>query len=213
VKRVAAAVAGLVGLVIVFVVAGCGAGQNTQTDSMPPAVNGAFGQVGPSAIRNVRFAPPSRGVYPAGSSVELLMTIVNTGTVTDDELIEVSSPPVAEDVEISGDRNIPATMALQVGQTGAPAGPSSSSVAVTSTTRPTSSSVTGSSTARPTSSSAAPPVQLGQAKIVLNGLKTPLHSGKTYPVTFVFRNAGSVTIDLPIENPPSARPEPTGESH
>jgi hypothetical protein len=100
-----------------------------------------------------------------------------------------------------------------VGGGGTATPPPSSSVAVTST-RPTSSSVSGSSTAGPTAtSSTPPPVELGKATIILKGLNTPLYSGKTYPVTFVFRNAGSVTIELPIANPPSARPEPTGASH
>jgi copper(I)-binding protein len=203
VKRVAAAVAGLAGLVIVLVVAGCGAGQNTQTDSVQPSVNGALGQVGPLAIRDAQFAVPTKGVYPAGGTAELRLTIVNTGA-TDDELSEVTSP-VAEDVEINGDRSLPARRALLVG--GGGGATSSSSVTVTST-RTTSSSARATST-----SSAPPPVELGKATIVLKGLNTALYSGKTYPVTFVFRNAGSVTIQLPIANPPSARPEPTGASN
>jgi copper(I)-binding protein len=216
VKRVAAAVAGLAGLVIMLVVAGCGAGQNTQTDSMPPAVNGAQGQAGPIAIRDARFAVPDRGVYPAGTSAELVLTIVNTGP-TDDELTEVTSP-VADEVQISGDRILVARRAVQVTGGGAATPPSSSSSVAPTSTRPTSSSVSvsasGSSTARPTStSSVSPPVELGKATVVLKGLNTPLYSGKTYPVTFVFRNAGSVTIELPIANPPSARPEPTSASH
>lgn len=215
-KRVAAAVAGLAGLVIVLVVAGCGAGQDTQTDSMHSSVNGAFGQVGPIAIRDARFAVPSRGVYPAGSSAELVLTIVNTGT-TDDEIAEVTSP-VADEVEIHGDRALVARRSIQVGSPTATApssssSSSSSSVAAT-TAQPSGSSVSGSSTARPTStSSTPPPVELGKATIILKALSVPLTSGKTYSVTFVFRNAGSVTIDLPIANPSNARPEATGESH
>jgi copper(I)-binding protein len=213
VKRVAAAVAGLTGLVIMLVVAGCGAGQNTQTDSIEPGVNGALGQAGPIAIRNARFAPTDRGVYPAGASAELVLTIVNSGA-TDDELTEVTSP-VADDVQITGDRALVAGRALQVGGGGtATATSSSSSASVAPTSSSVSSPASGSSTARPTStSSAPPPVELGKATIVLKGLNTPLYSGKTYPVTFVFRRAGSVTIELPIANPPSARPEPTGASH
>jgi copper(I)-binding protein len=221
VKRVAAAVAGLAGLVIVLVVAGCGAGQDTQTATMPPAVNGALGQAGPIAIRNAQFAPPNRGVYPAGTSAALILAIVNTGT-TDDELTEVSSP-VADEVEISGDRSLVANRTLQVSGAG-PAAPQSSSAGVTPTSnRPTSSSSSSSSSSAsssasgsstPTSSSsAAPPVELGKATIVLKNLSSPLYVGQTYPVTFVFRKAGSVTIQLPVANPPSARPEPTSASH
>lgn len=210
-KRLAAAVAGLAGLVIVLVVAGCGAGQDTQTDSMDPSVNGAIGQVGPIAIRDAQFAVPNRGVFPAGASAEMRLTIVNTGA-TDDELVEVTSP-VADEVEISGDRSLVARRATLIGGGGGSHASSSSVPSSTSSPRPTG-SVSGSATARPTSTSAAPkPVEIGKATIVLKGLNTALYSGKTYPVTFVFRNAGSVTVQLPIANPPSARAEPTGASH
>jgi copper(I)-binding protein len=197
VKRVAAAVAGLV---TALVVAGCGAGQNTQTDSVLPAVNGAIGQAGPIAIRDAQFAVPTKGVFPAGSDAPLRLTIVNTSAENADELIEVTSP-VADEVEITGDRSLQPQRPLLVDGGGGTVGSSPAS----------------SSSARPTGSSSAPappaPVEIGKARIVLKGLSSALFAGKTYPVTFVFRNAGSVTVQLPIANPPSARPEPTSESH
>jgi len=192
------------------VVAGCGAGQNTQTDSIMPSVNGALGQVGPIMIRDAQFAVPSKGVFPAGANAALRLTIVNTSATIADELTEVTST-IADDAEITGDHSLPPQRALLVdGGGGAISSPSSSVTITITATRSTSTS-----TARPTSSSApAPaPVEIGKATIVLKGLNAALYSGKTYPVTFVFRNAGSVTIQLPIANPPSARPEPSGESH
>jgi copper(I)-binding protein len=204
VKRVAAAVAGLV---TVFVVAGCGAGQDTQTDSIQPAVNGALGQIGPIMIRDAQFAPGERGVIASGSDAELRLTIINTGNA-DDELTEVSSPVVDEetDVEITGDRSLVGRRAIQVGGGGG-------AVVQSSPTTPTSTSGPGSSTTRPTTSVAGPKAvaEIGKARIVLKRLNTALNPGKTYPVTFVFRNAGSVTINLPIANPTG--PRPTGESN
>jgi copper(I)-binding protein len=186
-----------------IVLAGCSAGQNTQTDSILPSVNGTQGGVGPIMIRNAQFAVPERGVFPSGSNAELRLTIVNTGSA-DDELTEVTSP-VADDVEITGDRALVARRAVQVGD--------GSAVAQSSPVTPTSTSAPASSSARSTTAAPKPVVELGKGHIVLKGLNSALNAGKTYPVTFVFRNAGSVTLQLPIANPSTARPEPTGESH
>lgn len=203
-KRVAAVVAGLVS---VLVLAGCGSGQDTQTDSILPSVNGALGQVGPIAVRDAQFAVPERGVFASGADAELRLTIVNTGDA-DDELVEVTSP-VAEDVEITGDRNLVARRAILIGGGGGAIAQSSP------TTPPRTTSSPGSSTARPTTSVAGPKAaaEIGKAQIILKGLNTALYSGKNYAVTFVFRNAGALTIELPIAVPPGPRPEPTGESH
>jgi copper(I)-binding protein len=203
-------VPGLAGLVAALVVAGCSAGQNVQTE-VEPAVNGNFGQAGPVLIRDAQFAYPPDGTFPAGGSAPLIVTIVNTGS-GDDELVEVSSP-VAGDVEITGDRNLPARRAIQVGTPGRTAAPPSAP-AVTTTTRPGSSSAvptSGSSSAPAPTTTSLRPDDIGKATIVLNGLSGPLASGRTYPVTFVFRKAGSVTVELPIANPTTPRPKATGE--
>jgi copper(I)-binding protein len=213
------------GLAAMLALAGCGAGQNTQTDSVQPAVNGTLGQLGDIMIRDAQFAYPNGGVYPAGGEGQLVLTIVNTGP-TDDELVSVSSP-VAESVEVTGDRALTARRAIQVGKPGEAVGgrASSSSAAVTTTTQssssssvPPSSGVPGSpttttTTTTTTTSTSAAPVEIGKATFVVKGFTQSLSSGKTYPVTFVFRNAGSITLDLPIAAPSTARTEPTGESH
>jgi copper(I)-binding protein len=200
--RLAPAALGL-GLAALLTVSGCSAGQVTQTDSMLPAVNGAFGGIGPIAIRDAKLAYPHGGSYQPGADAPLVLTMVNTGP-TDDELLEVSSP-VATDVELRGDQSLPARRSLAVGTPGMEVPESSSSVRPTTTTP-----VTPSPTARTTTSSAAP-VEIGTLSIVLKGLNTELMSGKTVQVTFVFRT-GSSTIELPIASPTSARPEPT-EAH
>jgi copper(I)-binding protein len=207
--------AGFAGLVAVLALAGCSAGQDTQTDSVEPAVNGMLGQVGPIAIRDAEFAYPQGGVYPSGGSAPLVLTIVNTGP-TDEALIEVSSPAAAS-VDVRGARDLPARQTIQVGTPDKVASPTSS-VVITTTPAPSSSAPpsvppSGASGSAPVSvsvpSSSAAPVPIGKATIVLNGLTDPLYAGKTYPVTFVFRNAGSVTLNLPIATPITARPEPT----
>lgn len=74
--------------------AGCGAGQIAQTDSQVAAVDGSFGNVGNSiALRNVLlpYPPSPTGTYPAGSTVPVVLTIVNQGDQPD-ELVAVTSP-------------------------------------------------------------------------------------------------------------------------
>jgi copper(I)-binding protein len=215
-------------LAAALALAGCGAGQVTQTDSVLPAVNGALGQVGPIVIRDAVFAYPSGGVYPSGGQAALVLTIVNTGAEPD-ELVEVSSP-VAGRVEVSGDRMLLPRRAIAVGTPGEVANPTSSAVTTTPTptstppasapgspTSPTSpTSVPASVSPSPTTTTTPAPTttqaaELGTATIVLTGLNEALVPGKTYPVTFVFRNAGTVTIGLPLASPTTARPEPSGE--
>ena len=73
---VTAALAAGLGLVAV----GCSAGQVTQTDTQVAAVDGASGNAGPIAVRNVMLAfPPDGNRYHEGDDVPLTFVIANTG--------------------------------------------------------------------------------------------------------------------------------------
>jgi copper(I)-binding protein len=150
---------------------GCSAGQITQTDRQLAAVDGASGNVGNTiALRNVfiPFPPNQNGRYPAGSTVPVILTVINQGT-TPDELITVSSPASSQ--------------AAVLGTTQIPPG-----ATVTSTT--------GSGV--PTS-----PLVVGELRVLLT-TKQPLHAGLNTPLTFQFRNAGKITIPVPMAPPPNA---------
>jgi copper(I)-binding protein len=215
-----------VGLVALGV-AGCGSGQVTQTDSMEPAVNGNKGDVGALALRNVAIAYPDSGAYDKGADAPLLLTIVNTGG-TDDELTAVSTP-AAGTVEITGDKTLPARTALQAV---APDESAASSVEPTESSAPSSESSGASETSAPGSSespessgtessqpessqpesteSAEAPDVVGMVYIQLRDLTADLPMGKNVPITFVFANAGQITISVPIDNPGDAREESGG---
>ncbi|HEY6423247.1 MAG TPA: hypothetical protein VIY28_08410 [Pseudonocardiaceae bacterium] len=157
-------------------VAGCGAGQITQTDRQVAAVDGAYGDVGKNiALRNVLIPYPhnAQGVYPAGSSVPVMLTIINQGELPD-ELIAVTTPTVGQ-VLVMGTTTIP---------------PGSSVASISDST----------STFKPTS-----PLVVGELRIVLN-TNQPLHAGLNTPITFVFRNAGQLTLPVPM----AAHPDPAG---
>jgi len=161
-----------VGVGLTLLLGGCGTGQQSQTAAQQSAVDGAQGQIGPIAVRNVTLAYPEGGdaVYPVGSDAPLLLTIVNTGT-TEDELTSVTSP-FASSVRIEGQRKLPAQRTLRAV---APADKSAQ---------------------------AAQNLALGQIRIVLEDLAEDAKPGKTVPVTLLFRQAGELTIDVPIGPPP-----------
>ncbi len=156
--------------------AGCSAGQITQTDSQVAAVDGAHGDAGNNiALRDVLIPlPPSRnGTYPAGSNVPVLLTIVNQGTSAD-ELIAVTSPAAGQ-VLVLGTSAIPPGTNVTSTLWSIPAGVQS-------------------------------PLVAGELRIVLTTTQ-PLRAGLNTPVTFVFRNAGEVTVPVPM----AASPNSTGE--
>jgi len=121
--RVVLAVGAVVGA---FALAGCGAGQITQTSSQASGVGGASANVGQIAVREATFAFTGDGktaaIYRAGGEAPLSMTVVNFGGQVD-KLTNVSSP-AAESVKITGDGTIASgrTLLVQGLPAGAPAG-------------------------------------------------------------------------------------------
>ena len=84
--------------------AGCGAGQITQTSTQVSGVNGGSATVGSIAIRDAEFEyakTDNASVYARGEDAPLKMSISN-GAGTDDKLVSVSSP-VARSVKITGE--------------------------------------------------------------------------------------------------------------
>jgi hypothetical protein len=110
---------------------------------------------------------------------------------------------------IGPDDAVESTNEAQPTSSGAP----SSSSAPTSSGTPTGSSsasnspgsLTATATSEvPSSGPAATPTapeKVGQAKVTLPPLKQPLWPGQVIKVTFVFQNAGPVTVELPVAAP------------
>jgi copper(I)-binding protein len=220
-------------LIAAVAVAGCGAGQITQTSRQVAAVEGASATGGQISVRNamIEFDEAAHGaaIHPIGGSAPLQMVIVNTGAEVD-RLVAASSP-VAESVQISGVLRIPGGQALTV--EGAPAAlaapspaeaapaatPSATPGAAPSTSTPTTAPSTPapSATAPPTSTPAPaaqpapvapPPVAQGApgvGNIVLTGLREDVQAGLTYPLILTFERAGEVRFDVPVANPDKLR--------
>ncbi|GAA1252891.1 hypothetical protein GCM10009609_15250 [Pseudonocardia aurantiaca] len=210
--RVAALVGAMIGAVAL---AGCGAGQITQTSDQVAAVAGANATVGPIAVRNARIefntAAHGAAIYLAGSSAPLEMSIVGTGNEAD-TLVSASSP-VASAVQISGTTTIPGGRTLVVA--GAPAEAAATPAATAAptatdtaapapaptTTAPTTAPTTAAPTSAATSTIQPPLAEPGTASIVLTGLRQNLEVGPTYRVTLTFQRAGSVQVDVPVASP------------
>ncbi|GAA1237660.1 hypothetical protein GCM10009676_22650 [Prauserella halophila] len=106
--------AGIAG--ISLLVAGCGAGQITQTDTQVAGVNGGSSDVGAIAVRNAQLAFPEEvepAAYLEGSDADVVMSIVNSGQQPD-ELVSVRSES-AEGTAVGGTTSIPADTTLAVG--------------------------------------------------------------------------------------------------
>jgi copper(I)-binding protein len=185
-----------------LVVAGCGAGQITQTNTQQAAVNGAYGQAGTIVIRDAAVVnrDSCEQAYPQGSTAPLRLWLVNQGA-KDDLLLSVNSE-LASNAVVGGDKALTAGRTLAVGPAATPASPSSSTASSGASTSASSpSNVSPTSPAGTTSANAGTAQGLGEGSVALQGLKQAIWPGQTVKVTFVFRDAGPVTVDLPVAAP------------
>lgn len=169
-------------------VAGCGAGQITQTDTQLAAVNGEQGEVGSIQISNavLVYPPDGQRYWPAGADVPLSMSIANNGPEGDE--LQSASTRFAQEVQIKGDQVLPPHRALTVG--GAPAESFGAE-----------------------EQAAADEGEVGNATMVLKGLKQNLFPGQVVFLTLTFADAGSVKLRLPIAAPAEPRAEQPENEH
>ncbi|WP_328645153.1 hypothetical protein OHS58_33575 [Amycolatopsis sp. NBC_00348] len=205
---------GVLALGAALALAGCGAGQITQTDTQQPAVNGTHAQVKTIVMRDVAVQYPTSGPgYAAGATPALTLTIVNQGA-QDDSLVSVTTEDGTQ-ATVGGSKDIVAGHSLVIGPDDAvestnqveptsSGAPSSSSEAPTATGTSSAGTATSSSSAEAPATSATPtaaPATVGKGTVTLAALKQPLWPGQTVKVTFVFKNAGPVTVELPVAAP------------
>lgn len=165
------------GLGAVVTLAGCSAGQSTETAEQVSAVNGAHGDAKEVAVRDVQLAfPKDSATYKAGSSAPLQGVVANAGA-EEDRLVQVSSPFAA-----SGTISGKSSMA------------SKTNLYLTPETPAGGASVQGSPSDHP------------EAQITLQGLNRDVRPGVTVPVTFVFEHSGATTIQVPLSTSPEERP-------
>ena len=175
--------AALVGVALTASLSGCAAGQRAQTSDEFSVVDGVSADAGTVGLRDLGVAPPVSGAsYARAGSAQLAMGIVNNGRAPD-ALVSASSPAAA-------------------------------SVTITAPTVATaarSPSVSGSTSAAP---AGVPQIEIpasslvkinndqGSGAVTLTNLKNPLVPGQSIQVTFTFRTAGTVTVQIPVKLQP-----------
>ncbi|MBA8826599.1 hypothetical protein FHX42_003978 [Saccharopolyspora lacisalsi] len=182
----------VIGLGAVMALTGCSAGQDADTSEVNAAVFGDNAQAGSMAVRDAVLAfPGGEAHYPKGSSAPMDVVLINKANAVD-RLIGASSP-YAKSVRITGDTTIPGGTRLHSN------GESPKRQQSTSATR------------QPTSAAEQPqqtgPVQHPQVNIALVGLTQTIRPGTVVPVTLRFRQAGEITVHVPIGPSPESRPE------
>lgn len=102
------------GLLVAAALAGCGAGQITQTSTQEPAVNGTSGRTNDVTLRNVHIQAVQTGdALQPGETVALMLIATNDSLYLSDKLVEITSDVGA--VTVSGDPVLPANGSLVVG--------------------------------------------------------------------------------------------------
>ncbi len=149
------------------VLSGCGAGQQVQTATMQPAVNGASATLGDIALRNIRIrAEPAGAVMQPGRSVDLALVATNQSWGTTDTLVAVTSDVGA--VTLVGNTAIPAGALLIVDDPGR--------------------------LRHASALAAVKPAHIATATVML---AKPITGGLLYEFTFQFAHAGRTTVDVP----------------
>jgi hypothetical protein len=142
----------LAGLVVVagFTLAGCGAGQVSQTAVQSPTVDGVSAQAGSMSIRNVALEYPTQGLYAKGSNARLRMIIANDGTEADTLTAVRSTVSPEVTITAAGSEAAGATPTLTAAPpSDTPTATGTASGTPTGSVEPPNSSVTGTSTAGP----------------------------------------------------------------
>lgn len=170
-SRVAAlAAAGLIGA---LALAGCSAGQLSQTASQESAVDGNAAVINNVALRNVRIqAQQNTDFLRPGATVDLVLVVVNQSPDVADKLVGVTTD--IGKVTVTGDPTLPAGGTLFVG--------------------------TPSSLNRKAADSAASVEAADSVKATV-ALSKPITNGPNYNFTFNFEKAGSVSLQVPISAP------------
>ncbi len=213
--------------------AGCHAGQQAQTADQIPTIDGNYAQVGDLALRDVTIEYPETGSWPRGGDARVELIVVN-GSRQSDALVAVRSE-IADGAELSatpaagatptasGTPQPSETASATPSESAEPSGSASPSESESPSGTPSGSespSPTASPTPSPTPEETATSITIpgtgvvsfkdGGPEIVLTGLTRLLRPGQVVPVTFVFQQAGEVTVNVAVAIPmEEIEPAPT----
>ncbi len=187
--------------VAALALAGCAAGQHAPTSNEVPVVDGVSADAGPIALRAVTVAAPTQGSYPADGDATLQLVIVNDGH-DPDKLVGVRTAQ-ANEVRLFANAADADAASAAAPTSSASAEPSSSAA----------SSPSAPSTLESLDLPAGRAVSIGYspdlAVIQLHGLTSALFPAESFPITFQFAGAGSVTFTVAVHLAPGPSTTPT----
>lgn len=193
--------------VAVLTLTGCAAGQHAQTADEVPVVDGVMANAGPIALRAVTVAAPPADSFPVNGDAPMELVIINDGAA--DDQLEGVTTSAANEVRFFS--SLPAT------DTSAATSSDSSSAESTPSETPASGSSSSSSSDVGTIQSINLP--MGRAtsigytpdlpQIQLHGLTSRLFPAESFPITFQFARAGSVTFTVSVHLAPGPSSTPS----
>lgn len=200
----------------VSLLAGCQTGQQAATAEQRPTIDGNSAQVGPLGLRDVTIEYPDRGSWAQGSDARLQLIVVNQSREPD-RLVEVRTD-VADEVTLGAE----GSGASGASPTAEPAGTGTPTETASATPSPSPSGTASASPdeSTPTATPAPEPTPTEEAEtgipipavgvlnlrddgpeILLTGLTRMLWPAQVVPVTFVFAEAGEVTVPVAVAVP------------
>lgn len=159
-------------------VAGCGSGQQSQTATQKPAINGTSGGTQYIALRDVQLQVNQTGAnIPVGEDVPLVFVATNQSADKNDKLVSITSP--VGSVKLAGDTEIEALKLLIVS--------------------PAEAEEAGDRKVDEDEDKAGPPAAPGATTgTAMVTLSKPVSSGLTYDFTFEFEQGGKATLSVPV---------------
>ncbi|WP_433730342.1 hypothetical protein ACQP0C_03080 [Nocardia sp. CA-129566] len=201
-----------------LVLSGCGAGQISQTATQVAAVNGNHADIDRISLRNVHIVFPAAGseyTNTKGGKAIIALSIINNGETVTDELTSINTdlgtvkitPPAGDPAF----RIAPQQTVVAASSAPGAAAKSDEHGATPSTTATPSATATPSTTAKADQHGAGPAGDKATADaekkpglIEITGLTRDITPGLTYPVTFNFKQNGTVTVQVPVDAGPLA---------
>ncbi|MFC9993184.1 hypothetical protein [Nocardia sp. NPDC127526] len=174
----------------VLALSGCGAGQISQTATQVAAVNGNEANVGQVALRDVRILLPQSEQYnnAKGGSAVLAFSAINLGEFKSDELVSITSDlgavKIGGKIELGPQRTVVANLPEGAGAAEAAGQHGDTHGAPTTPAAPAESKTDPDAT----------PIL-----VEFTGLTKDITPGLTYPVTFNFKENGTVVVNVPVD--------------
>ncbi|MFX0580030.1 hypothetical protein [Nocardia nepalensis] len=186
-----------------LVLSGCGAGQISQTATQVAAVNGNHADIDRISLRNVHIVFPAAGseyTNAKGGKAIIALSVINNGETVTDELTSITTD--LGPVKITAPAGDPAfQIAPQQTVVAAP-----SAAAQGAAAKSDEHGAAPSTTAKPDEHGAGPASDKTTVNpekkpglIEITGLTRDVTPGLTYPVTFNFKQNGTVTVQVPVD--------------